>query len=189
MQWLAVHRPERVRTLTAIATTMMNHDPAPAWQRAFAGYDTDPEDLPPPAPEFLRYLTQRSSTPPHTRQERIANAVEMERILAGEVFPVDAECSRRLAERSLDRTRDPDAANNHHQAGGLTTARQASLSSITAPALVVHGSADPLFPPAHGRVLTQAIPNARFLPVPGMGHTLQQSETWHTRAIRLRDAG
>jgi pimeloyl-ACP methyl ester carboxylesterase len=41
-QWLAVHRPERVRTLTAIMTGPMGHDPGPAWARALGGLDADP---------------------------------------------------------------------------------------------------------------------------------------------------
>jgi pimeloyl-ACP methyl ester carboxylesterase len=44
------------------------------------------------------------------------------------------------------------------------------LSSIAAPTLVLHGSADPLFPPAHGEALAAQIPAARLEIVPGMGH-------------------
>jgi len=34
-QWLAVHRPTRVRTLTAMASSPMGNNPGPAWARAF----------------------------------------------------------------------------------------------------------------------------------------------------------
>ena len=36
--------------------------------------------------------------------------------------------------------------------------------------LVVHGSEDPLFPPAHGEALAAQIPSAHLEIVPGMGH-------------------
>ena len=36
-QWLAVHRPERVLTLTAIMSGPLGHDTGPAWARAHAG--------------------------------------------------------------------------------------------------------------------------------------------------------
>ena len=62
-QWLAVHRPERVLTLTAIMTGPLGHDAGPAWARALAGQDPDPDDLPPPSPRFLRHLTERVTLP------------------------------------------------------------------------------------------------------------------------------
>ena len=37
--WLAVHRPERVLTLTAIMTGLLGHDTGPAWARTLAGQD------------------------------------------------------------------------------------------------------------------------------------------------------
>ena len=44
------------------------------------------------------------------------------------------------------------------------------LGSITAPTLVVAGAEDPATPPAHGRVLADAIPGARFELVAGAAH-------------------
>ena len=48
--------------------------------------------------------------------------------------------------------------------------RLAPLSQITAPALVVHGTEDPLRPLPHGRALAAQIPHARLEVVTGMGH-------------------
>jgi pimeloyl-ACP methyl ester carboxylesterase len=55
-QWLAVHEPARVRSLTLLSTTPMSHDPGPVWQRAIARQPADPDDLPPPTPRFLQHL-------------------------------------------------------------------------------------------------------------------------------------
>jgi pimeloyl-ACP methyl ester carboxylesterase len=52
----------------------------------------------------------------------------------------------------------------------LWTERHAVLSAVTAPTLVVHGSEDVLFPPAHGEALAGQIPGARLEVLPGMGH-------------------
>ncbi|MBF8190428.1 alpha/beta fold hydrolase [Nonomuraea sp. K274] len=57
-QWLAVHRPERVLTLTAIMAAPMGHDAGPAWARALEGREPDPGDLPPPSPRLLHYLAR-----------------------------------------------------------------------------------------------------------------------------------
>jgi len=45
-----------------------------------------------------------------------------------------------------------------------------SLKKITAPALVIHGEADPLVPIEHGLRSAEAIPGAEFLPLPGGDH-------------------
>jgi pimeloyl-ACP methyl ester carboxylesterase len=52
------------------------------------------------------------------------------------------------------------------------------LDRITAPTLVVHGTADPVFPPAHGEALAQEIPGARLLLVEGMGHEVPPPAVW-----------
>ena len=40
------------------------------------------------------------------------------------------------------------------------------------PTLVFHGDDDPICTVAHGRLTAEAIPGARFVVVPGMGHDL-----------------
>ncbi|MCK2217333.1 alpha/beta fold hydrolase [Actinomadura sp. ATCC 31491] len=170
-QWLAVHRPERVARLTAIMTSPMGADAGPVWARALSGQAPDPADLPPPAPRFLEHLARAAAAPRATREERVAAAVETWRVLNGGVLPFDETAARRLAEETEDRTADPSAALNHDRAGrALTPDRRAPLSSIACPALVVHGTEDPLLPLPHGEALAALVPGARFHAVPGMGH-------------------
>jgi pimeloyl-ACP methyl ester carboxylesterase len=170
-QWLAVHRPERVLTLTAIMTGPMGHDARAAWTRALAGQTPDPDDLPPPAPRWLEHLAGPARTPPTGRAERIAAAVETWRVLNGGELPFDEDAARRNVELSYDQAGDPAAAANHDLAARLMTAdRLVPLSSIKAPTLVIHGTADPLRPPAHGRAVAARIPGARLRTIPGMGH-------------------
>jgi pimeloyl-ACP methyl ester carboxylesterase len=35
---------------------------------------------------------------------------------------------------------------------------------------VVHGSADPIFPPAHGEAIRDAVPDGRLVVIEGAGH-------------------
>ncbi len=65
-----------------------------------------------------------------------------------------------------------------------------SLSSITVPTLVIHGTADPLFPLAHGQVLAEEIPGATLQPVEGAGHGVYRVD-WPTivAAILRHTAG
>jgi pimeloyl-ACP methyl ester carboxylesterase len=45
------------------------------------------------------------------------------------------------------------------------------------PTVVIHGEADPLIDPSGGRATAEAIPGARLLVIPGMGHDLPL-EVW-----------
>ena len=45
------------------------------------------------------------------------------------------------------------------------------------PTLVIHGTADPLFPMPHDTVLTEAIPTAGLHPLAGAGHGIER-EDW-----------
>ena len=53
------------------------------------------------------------------------------------------------------------------------------MSSIAVPTLVIHGTADPMFPLAHGRALAEAIPGATLLPLDGAGHGVDRAD-WPT---------
>ncbi|KJS55236.1 esterase [Streptomyces rubellomurinus subsp. indigoferus] len=172
-QWLAVHRPERVLTLTAMMTGPMGHSSGPAWARALAGQAPDPDDLPPPAARFLAHLAHRATLPQGTRDAYVAANVETWRVLNGDALPFDEPAARRFVETSFDLTGNHAAALNHDLAGrAMTEDRLAPLSTIEAPTLVLHGTEDPLRPLAHGRALAEGIPGSRFRPIPGMGHTL-----------------
>jgi pimeloyl-ACP methyl ester carboxylesterase len=50
--------------------------------------------------------------------------------------------------------------------------RTAKLGELKAPALIIHGDEDPLIPLAGGKATAEAIPNAKFMVVKGMGHVL-----------------
>ncbi|CAL8896115.1 hypothetical protein KVA01_23150 [Kocuria varians] len=48
--------------------------------------------------------------------------------------------------------------------------RTAALARITAPTLVIHGDHDRIVRPDGGPATARAIPGARFVSIPGMGH-------------------
>ena len=50
------------------------------------------------------------------------------------------------------------------------------LSSIIAPTLVIHGTADPMFPLGHGQALADEIPGARLLTLPAAGHGVDRAD-------------
>ena len=66
------------------------------------------------------------------------------------------------------------SGNNHFMFEGTPIDRD-RLGDIAVPVLVVHGTDDPLFPPAHGEALAREIPGARLLLLDGVGHELPPS--------------
>jgi pimeloyl-ACP methyl ester carboxylesterase len=163
-QWLAVHEPARVRSLTLITTSPMGYDWRPADARSQAGEPPAPGDLPPATPEFLAHLALR--LPPGVETD-----VALFRVFNGPVRPMDEPAVRAMLELALSRAADPAAAANHFRAGDtFAPDRLAPLSSITAPTTIVHGDHDPVFPLGHGEALAAAIPGAELRVVPGMGH-------------------
>jgi pimeloyl-ACP methyl ester carboxylesterase len=152
VQWLAVHRPERVLTLTSIMSGPL-------------GYEGGMADV---QPRLLAHFATLTTVAP---QDRPAADLETWRLLNGEVLPFDEAAARRHIAESLERATDPIAALNHQAAGArMTPDRKVPLESITAPTLIVHGTADPLRPVAHGEAVAAAIPQARIITIPGMGH-------------------
>jgi pimeloyl-ACP methyl ester carboxylesterase len=161
-QLLALDFPDRVLSLVLISTS-----PALAVERG----------LPPPTAEFGRFMetAEVDWSEPESMAEYL---VDYQCVLAGGERPFDEMAARDLARREVERARNFAAAQNHD-----TLANEGrwgrTLSSIESPTLVVHGTADPMFPIEHGEALSQVIPSAWLLPVEGAGHGVEQAD-WET---------
>jgi prevent-host-death family protein len=86
--------------------------------------------------------------------------------------------------RVVDRSRDIAASMTSHflvDQDGPGDPRLGRLGGL--PTLVAHGTADPLFPLAHGRALAGAVPGARLVELRDVGHRLPPPHTWE-RLVR-----
>ena len=110
------------------------------------------------------------------------------RVLAGDERRFDEAEVRDLVRRDVERARDFAALQNHDLLEDDDKPRK-PLSSIHAPTLVIHGTADPMFPLPHGQALASEIPSARLLPLEGAGHGVQRAD-WDaiTEAIATHTA-
>ena len=131
-------------------------------------------DLPPPTAEFGRFVATAEadwSDPASV----IDYLVGYSRLLAGGERAFDEARVRELVRRDVERARDFAAVQNHdlmsHGEGSPKP-----LSSITAPTLVIHGTADPMFPLEHGEALAREIPGARLLTLEGAGHGVYRAD-------------
>jgi pimeloyl-ACP methyl ester carboxylesterase len=125
------------------------------------------DDQVPPTPEAQALLLV---PPPPTREERIELGLRAKRVLLGPADPFDEEYERAKATRAVDRAYHPAGFARQLRAILAAPSRLERLRSLDVPSLVVHGDADPLVPVENGRKIASAIPGARFLEIPGMGH-------------------
>jgi pimeloyl-ACP methyl ester carboxylesterase len=150
-QALAIDFPQRVLSLTSIMSTTGN------------------PQLPPPKPEAMGALM---APIPSTRDEAIARSVFVFRTIGSPGFPFDEGEVRELAARSYDRGFHPAGVARQLVAIMASGSRVEALRAVRAPALVIHGAADPLVPVEGGRDTAAAIPGAELLLIEGMGHDM-----------------
>ena len=152
-QTLAAHHPDRVLTLTSIMSTTgargTGRPAASTWRRLLA-------------------------KPPTTRQAAMDAAANMFRHIGSHAFPFDEEAVRAIAGEAWDR--DPTTVGVTRQLAAIVASgdRTAELRSITAPTLVVHGDRDRMVHPSGATATARAIPGARLVTIPGMGHDLPE---------------
>ena len=150
-QVLAYRRPERVRSLGLIMT----------------GAGKRVSSVP-----RLRALGVLLARPPRDREGFINAVSKTFRVIGSPAYPPDEERLRQLIGESYDRGHNPPGAARQLHAVTASGDRSRKLRAITAPTVVIHGTADPLVRPAAGRAVAAAIPGARLEMIEGMAHDL-----------------
>jgi len=165
-QSLAARHPDRVRTITVIATSA-------------AGERNTTDPLPPPEARVREWFDDPPPAPAwDDRKAVVEYLVEGERPFAG-ALGFDEERVRRIAEIVVDRARNLEASvTNHWLVAEADDADPFRLADISVPTLVLHGTDDPCFPLEHGRALADGIPGARLVELPGMGHEVPPPALW-----------
>jgi pimeloyl-ACP methyl ester carboxylesterase len=173
VQLLALDFPNRILSLVLISTS-----PATPGDRS----------LPPPSAAFSEFV--QSATVDWSDADSVIDyVVAYARVLAGDERRFEEAEVRALVQRDVARAHDFAALQNHDLLADDDKARK-PLSSIEAPTLVIHGTADPMFPLPHGQALADEIPGARLLPLEGAGHGVQPVD-WGTiaQAIAAHTSG
>jgi len=150
-QALAIRHPDRVRSLVSIMSTTGNRRVGRAHPRL-----------------ALRMLRAAA----RDREGYIADHIETYRQIGTRGFPLDEARLRERAGRLFDRGIHP--AGSARQLAAIVTAadRTERLREVRVPTTVIHGDADPLVGVSGGRATAAAIPGARLVIIPGMGHDL-----------------
>jgi pimeloyl-ACP methyl ester carboxylesterase len=161
-QVVALDHPDRVASLTLMSTSPVGAAPAA-------------RDLPPMSAALRAAFAKPAAEPDWSdRAAVIDHLVEAERPYSAP-GAFDERAVRALVARVLDRTRNIESSVKNHSLleGGDSSGLR--LARIRAPTLVIHGTADPLFPLGHGEALASEIAGARLLVLEGVGHELPRA--------------
>jgi pimeloyl-ACP methyl ester carboxylesterase len=153
-QLVAINHPDRVLSLVSIMSTTGN----PKVGR--------------PQPKMMMRLMRRSQ---REREAWIEDHIATYRAIGSKIHEFEEEYKRERAARLFERGVYP--AGGARQLGAVVTAadRTEALAGVHVPTTVIHGDADPLVDVSGGRATAEAIPGARLVIVPGMGHDLPRA--------------
>lgn len=160
--FLTIKYPERVLSNTLIMTSSFSDPGLPEMEeKVGAFFDTA---------EKIDWENE---------QEVIDFSIRKWKILSGTKHPFNEARARKLVTADVKRTKNLTASMFNH---GLLTGGESLIprvKEIVVPALVIHGTEDPILPFAHGVALADKIPGASLLPLEGVGHELHEKE-WDT---------
>jgi pimeloyl-ACP methyl ester carboxylesterase len=161
-QRLVVDFPDKVASVTLISTSPDG-----------PGGPSDPK-LPQMSEKLWSMFAEDAPAPDWSdREVALQRLIDDEKLYAGSL-PFDEQARRQLLGRMIDRTHNLAAAMTNHwllEGGAPVRSR---LRQIGVPALVLHGTEDPLFPLGHGEALAREIPGARLVPLEHAGHELPE---------------
>jgi pimeloyl-ACP methyl ester carboxylesterase len=159
-QVLALDHPERVASLTLVATSPAGPEP----------------DLPAMSDEASAAFAAIAEPDWSDRAAVIEYLTEQWRAGASRSRPFDAEGTRALSARVVDRTANMESSMKNAYAAEGTDRWRERLGGLDVPTRVVHGTEDPLFPLGHGEALAREIPGAELLILEGGGHELDRRD-------------
>ncbi|WP_327380545.1 alpha/beta fold hydrolase [Streptomyces sp. NBC_01207] len=165
-QLLMANHPERVISATLIGTCALSGRPLTNPD----GSSTPADQLPGIDPKVLDLWARPVED--HGLEAELDRRVEHWRLLNGNQSTFDAEEFRALERRIIDHAGRYDSPMTHGRADHSGMDRTAELGRNQLPTLIISAGAEPVFPPAHARHMSQVIGNSRIVEVPAMGHAL-----------------
>jgi pimeloyl-ACP methyl ester carboxylesterase len=161
-QYAALEHPSRVRSLTTISSSPVGIGKA---------------HLPGTSEAYSKHLEAVESVDWSDRAQAIAYLVEEARIVASTAHPFKEAEVRAFIARDYDRAGGYPSSSNFDWQGGDEWRDR--LHELRPPLLVIHGTADPVFPTEHGVTLAEAVAGAKLVRLAGGGHELHPDD-WDT---------
>jgi pimeloyl-ACP methyl ester carboxylesterase len=162
-QILAVKEPARVLTITMIASSL---------------FGPERPDLPPIDAKVLAHHAAGADIDWSDETSVVDFMVGGWQLLAGSAHPFDEGRARQLATQEFRRATNLLSMMNHATLGGGEEWYD-KIPQIDLPALVIHGTEDPVLPYEHALALATEIDGAALLTLKGTGHELPRND-WET---------
>jgi pimeloyl-ACP methyl ester carboxylesterase len=150
-QQFAIDHPDRLLSLCSMSSTTGG---------ASVGQAT---------PEALGALGR---PPAASRDQAVKSGAASSRVFSSPGFVISDEELLARATAKYDRSYRPEGRLRQIAAIAASPDRTTALHSVTVPAVVIHGEADPLVGVSGGRATAAVIPGAELVIIPGMGHDL-----------------
>ncbi|WMD21707.1 alpha/beta hydrolase [Achromobacter seleniivolatilans] len=151
-QLLASEHPERVLSLVSMMSSTGNRE------------------LPQASPAVMALMTSPAPHPLKDEKGYLAHCVAFSKMIAGRGYPFDESAQREQALAEVQRAYNPGGFWRHIAAIAATGDLRSRLAKVSAPALVIHGSDDPLVSSEAGKDTAANIRGAKLLIIDGMGH-------------------
>ena len=158
-QIMALQQPERVLSLTFIASSVWAVRP----------------ELPQIDPKFLQYHSRAGSIDWEDKAEVQEYMVGGWKLVNGSKRKFDVVRASQLASEEIDRANSLISMFNHSMLGGGEEYYGRS-AEIKVPVLIIHGTEDPILPYPHALALQEAFPQAKLIPLEGVGHELHEQD-------------
>jgi pimeloyl-ACP methyl ester carboxylesterase len=152
-QALVIHHPELFMTACSIMST------------------TGDRLVGAPTGEAMTALLRPIAT---SREEAIEASVAGSKVIGSPKYPTDEVLLRQRAAAAYDRSYCPEGTARQLAAILASPDRTEGLHGVRIPFLVIHGEEDPLVTISGGRATAAAVPGAKLLTIPGMGHDLPE---------------
>jgi pimeloyl-ACP methyl ester carboxylesterase len=156
VQQLAISHPERVLSVVSMMST------------------TGDQAVGQPLPHALPALVGPA---PSDRDGYVEFNVQVFKTVGSPAYPPDEQWLREMAGASYDRCHYPVGFMRQLLAVLASPDRTVALADVRVPTLVIHGEADPLITVSGGEATARAVPGAKLIKIPGMGHDLPR-ELW-----------
>ncbi len=152
-QSMAIDHPDRVLSLTSIMSTTGNR------RKGFQH------------PILLPAMLRR---PVGDEETYVEGSVKFGKMIGSPGYPEDEDAVRARARETWSRGVNFKDTMRHMIAVVTQRDRTADLRRLTIPVTVVHGRNDKMVHVSGGRATAEAVPGARLVLVPGMGHNLPE---------------
>ena len=161
-QLVALQHPTRVLSLTAISSSP---------------FGVDTSRLPRSSEAYRQHLATAEHVDWSDREQAIEYSLAESRLIAGTAHPFAEDATRAFYERDYDRAGGYSTLANFEWRGGDKW--RGRLHEMNAPLLVIHGTADPVYPIEHGIALADGVAGAKLVRLDGGGHELHR-DAWNS---------